>query len=130
VDGVFPAITTSPSGSVYIGGYVSDTVEPFATNTSATPPLINNAKLNYVVRNLTTGVSNIVSTKSINTRYRFGGQFIGDYTDIAAGSDDRFHAMWTDTNNVQTILWNFGTPPSNPPLVRSNQDVVTQSGQF
>jgi len=129
VDGVFPAITTSPSGSVYIGGYVADTVEPFATNTSANPPLINNAKLNYVVRNLITGVSNVVSTKSINTRYRFSGGFIGDYTDIAAGSDDRFHAMWTDTNNVQNISWNFGSL-NNPPLVRSNQDVVTQSGQF
>jgi hypothetical protein len=37
--------------------------------------------------------------------YFFGGGFFGDYTDIAAGSDDRFHAFWTDSNNVQNIDW-------------------------
>jgi hypothetical protein len=126
VDEVFPAITTSPAGSVYIGAYVADTIEPFQTSGG---PLINNAKLNYVVRNLISGTTKIETTKSINTRYRFSGGFIGDYTDIAAGSDDRFHAMWTDTNNVQNITWNFGSF-FNPPLVRSNQDVVTQSDQF
>lgn len=36
------------------------------------------------------------------------GGFIGDYTDIAAGSDNTFHALWTDTNNVQTVTWTYG----------------------
>ena len=50
---------------------------------------IYNRRLDYVVRNL--GAStNAVSTQHINTRYRFGGEFFGDYTDMSAGSDGIF----------------------------------------
>ena len=50
----------------------------------------------------------MVTTNPINTRYHFGGGFIGDYTDLAVGSDNKFHALWTDTNNVQTVVWWYG----------------------
>ena len=128
VDGVFPAIATGHDGSVYIGAYIADTIEPWVSNAAGTT-LVNNAKLNYVVRNVISGNSQVMTQKSINTRYQFSGQFIGDYTGIAVGSDNRFHALWADTNNVQNLSWNFGTF-FNPPLVRSQQDVVTDSGQF
>src|SRR5258707_1316576 len=66
---------------------------------------INNARLDYAVADLTTGVNSIVTTHPINTRYHFGGGFIGDYTGLAVGSDDKFHALWTDTNNDQQVVW-------------------------
>lgn len=69
---------------------------------------IDNARLDYVVGDLTTSASSIVTTQPINTRYGFGGGFFGDYTDIAAGSDDAFHALWTDSNNVQNVTWFYG----------------------
>jgi len=36
------------------------------------------------------------------------GSFITDYTDIAVGSDNAFHALWTDMNNEQTVAWSYG----------------------
>jgi hypothetical protein len=64
---------------------------------------IDNARLDYVVGDLTSSASSIVTTQPIDTRYGFGRGFFGDYTDIAAGSDDAFHALWTDSNNVQNV---------------------------
>ena len=78
---------------------------------------------------LTTGVTDTVTTQPINTRYFFSGGFIGDYTDIAAGSDDRFHAFWTDTNNVQSIDWFVGFEWQAGTRVH-NQDVVVLSNSF
>ena len=49
-----------------------------------------------------------VSTHPINTRNGFGGGFIGDYTTVAVGSDNMFHAFWTDTNNKQNVVWFYG----------------------
>ena len=63
---------------------------------------IHNARLDYVVRDLASGTQT-VNTHHINTRYGFGGGFFGDYTDIAVGSDNVFHAFWTDSNNVQNV---------------------------
>jgi hypothetical protein len=89
---------------------------------------IHNARLDYVVRDLTTGVSNIVTTQPINTRYGFGGGFFGDYTDIAAGSDDAFHALWTDSNNVQNVTWFYGFEFVPTPI--HQQDIATAKGVF
>ena len=69
-----------------------------------------------------------VTGHPINSRYQFGGGFLGDYTALAAGSDERFHAFWTDTNNVQNVVWWFGTEFSG--LRTNQQDVVTRSGIF
>jgi hypothetical protein len=69
-----------------------------------------------------------VTTNPINTRYGFGGGFIGDYTDIAVGSDDVFHALWTDTNNQQSVVWWYGYQFVPTPI--HQQDVVTASGNF
>ena len=60
---------------------------------------IHNARLDYKVRDLTTTVTQNVNTHLINTRHGFGGGFFGDYTDIAVGSDNVFHALWTDSND-------------------------------
>ncbi len=89
---------------------------------------INNARLDYVVTDLTTGTANTVTTHPINTRYGFGGGFFGDYTDIAAGSDDNFHAFWTDSNNQQTVVWWYGFQFA--PTPNHQQDVVTAAGSF
>ncbi|HMC17485.1 MAG TPA: hypothetical protein VKI18_17750, partial [Albitalea sp.] len=89
---------------------------------------INNAKLNYVVTNLTSGVTKVATGKPINTRYNFSGGFIGDYTDIAAGSDGRVHASWADTNGQQTIHWWYGTDFGS--LAANQQDAVTWSDGF
>jgi hypothetical protein len=141
VDTFWPAVAISPSGRVYMSAYAADVVSPWQT--CATPALpsavgrincltlgayIDNARLDYAVADLTTGVSQIVTTQPINSRHQFGGGFIGDYTDIAVGSDNVFHAFWTDTNNQQTVTWWYGF--QFVPTVINQQDVVTQAGNF
>ncbi len=140
VDTFFPGVAVSPSGRVYMSAYAADVVSPWQTCANAPPPpegrinclalgpYINNARLDYAVADLSTSVSNQVTTHPINTRYQFGGGFIGDYTDIAVGSDNSFHALWTDTNNVQTVVWWYGL--EFVPTAIHQQDVVTATGNF
>jgi len=89
---------------------------------------INNARLDYYVTNIGTGEVNKVTTHPINSRYHFGGGFIGDYTGLAVGSDNVFHAVWTDTNNVQSVMWWYGFQFVSTPV--HQQDIVTASGNF
>jgi hypothetical protein len=140
VDTLFPALTSTPSGHVYISAYAADVVSPWQTCASGpAPPVgritcdvlgsyIHNARLDYVVGNLTTGTSSIVTTQPINTRYGFGGGFFGDYTDIAGGSDDVYHALWTDSNNVQNVTWFYGFEFVPTPI--HQQDIATAKGKF
>lgn len=140
VDTFWPGVAVSQSGRVYMSAYAADVVSPWQTCASAPPPpegrincltlgpYHNNARLDYAVVDMTTDVTNIVTTQPINSRYQFGGGFIGDYTDIAVGSDNRFHAFWTDTNNVQTVVWFYGL--EFVPTSIHQQDVVTRSGNF
>jgi hypothetical protein len=140
VDTFWPGVAVSPSGRVYMSAYAADVVSPWQTCTNTPPPpegrinclapgpYINNARLDYAVVDLSTGVSKLVTAHPINTRYHFGGGFIGDYTDIAVGSDDTFHAFWTDTNNVQTVVWWYGL--EFVPTSVHQQDVVTAAGSF
>jgi hypothetical protein len=140
VEQVFPAVATSPTGRVYIGAYSADAVSPWQTCASAPPPpegrinclalgdYIHNARLNYKVTSLTTGVTNNVNSQLINTRHGFGGGFFGDYTDIAVGSDGVFHALWTDSNQVQTVVWFYGV--EFVPTAINQQDVVTGKGSY
>ncbi|GAC1686323.1 MAG: sialidase family protein [Candidatus Dormibacteraceae bacterium] len=140
VDTLFPAISTSPSGKVYLAAYAADVVSPWQTCAAGPPPpvgriacdtlgnYIHNARLDYVVRDLTTDTTRIVSTHPINTRNGFGGRFFGDYTDIAAGSDDAFHALWTDSNNQQTVVWFYGA--QFVPTLINQEDVATASDSF
>ena len=139
-DTFWPGVAISPSGTVYMSAYAADVVSPWQTCASAPrPPVgrincltlgnyINNARLDYYVADLTTGTSNKVTTQPINSRYGFGGGFIGDYTDIAVGSDNTFHALWTDTNNVQTVVWFYGAQFT--PTSIHQEDVATASGNF
>jgi hypothetical protein len=141
VDTFFSAVAVAPSGRVYLSAYAADIISPWQTCAkSGSPslsgtscvtlgPYINNARLDYVVRDLTTGVTQTVTAHPINSRYQFHSFFIGDYTDIAAGSDDIFHALWTDTNNVQTVDW-FGGFEFAPGTDVHQQDVVVQNGKF
>jgi hypothetical protein len=113
-------------------------VSPWQTCASAPPPpvgriscdtlgsYIHNTRLDYVVTDLTT--TKTVSTRPINTRYGFGGGFFGDYTDLSVGSDGTFHALWTDSNNVQKVQWFYGAEFVPTPI--HQEDVVTAAGKF
>jgi hypothetical protein len=140
VDTLFPAVSISASGRVYLAAYAADVVSPWQTCAAGPPPpvgritcdtlgtYIDNARLDYVVRDLSTNVTNTVSTHPINTRNGFGGGFFGDYTDIAAGSDDVFHALWTDSNNKQNVVWFYGA--QFIPTAINQEDIATASGSF
>jgi hypothetical protein len=127
VDTFWPAIAITPSGRVYVSAYAADVVSPWLRSDGT---WVNNARLDYVAKNLGAGTSRKVTTHPVNTRYQFSGTFIGDYTGAAAGSDEVLHTLWTDTNNVQGIVWFFGQGPFNPPLLRHQQDVATSADKF
>jgi len=138
VDTLWPGVAVSPSGRVYMSAYAAGTVSPWQTCASAPPPpegrinclalgnYIHNARLDYQVTNIGSGGTQKVSTHPINTRNGFGGGFIGDYTDLAVGSDNVFHAFWTDTNNKQNVVWFYGF--EFVPTSINQEDVVTASG--
>ncbi len=140
VDTLFPALSISPSGKVFVAAYAADVISPWQTCANGPPPpvgridcdvlgsYIHNARIDYVVRDLTTNVTQLVSTHPINTRNGFGGGFFGDYTDIAAGSDDVFHALWTDSNNKQDVTWFYGAQFVPTPI--NQEDIATASGSF
>jgi len=140
VDMVFPAVAAGPDGEVYVSTYAADVVSPWQTCASGpAPPVgritcdvlgnyVHNSRLDYVVTDLTTGVTQTVSTHPINTRNGFGGGFFGDYTDMAVGSDGVFHAVWTDSNNVQSVTWFYGFEFVPTPI--HQEDIATASGSF
>jgi len=140
VEDIFPAAGVGPNGRVYLGAYRGDVVSPWQTCAAGPPPpegrincttlgdYIHNTRLDYVVRDLTTNVTNTVSTHPINTRNGFGGGFFGDYTDLAVGSNNVFHAFWTDSNNKQTVTWFYGLQFVPTPI--NQEDVVTASGNY
>jgi hypothetical protein len=131
---VFPAVTASPTGAVYFGAYRGLIAQPWQSCATYDPngsikcvtpgPYVPNTKLQYVVQRL--GGSAATVSQPINTRYNFRGGFIGDYTDIASGSDGKYHAFWTDTNNQQTINWWYGHNFGG--ILANQQDVVTYAG--
>ncbi len=137
-DTFWPGVAVSPSGQVYMSAYAADTVSPWQTcqtpdvgsagriNCLALGGYIHNARLNYYVTNIGLGRAQMVSTNPINTRNGFDGGFIGDYTDLAVGSDNVFHAFWTDTNNKQDVVWFYGYEFVPTPI--NQEDVVTASG--
>jgi hypothetical protein len=141
VDTFWPGVAASSSGRVYMSAYAADVISPWQTcKTPDTPTsrgrincrelgaYINNARLDYIVTNIRNGHAEKATTHPINTRYHFGGGFIGDYTCLAVGSDNVFHAVWTDTNNVQTVTWWYGD--QFVPTDVHQQDIVTGSGRF
>ncbi len=135
VEDVFPAVTVTPGGAVYLAAYRGDVVAPWQSCTTYDPngsincltpgPYVDNTKLDYVVKKVG-GAESTLTTQSINTRYNFRGGFIGDYTDIASGSDGKYHALWTDTNNTQTVDWWYGFDFGG--IKANTQDIVTRSG--
>jgi hypothetical protein len=140
IEDVFPAASASANGNVYLGAYRGDVVSPWQVCFAGPPPpegrinctylgpYINNTRLDYWVTDVTTTTTNTVSTHPINTRYHFGGGFFGDYTDMSSDSTGTFHAFWTDSNNVQNVVWWYGLEFVPTPV--HQQDVVTGSGNF
>lgn len=138
VEDIFPAVDVGADGTVYFGSYRGDVVSPWQTCASGPPPpvgritcdvlgdYIHNTRLDYVVTDLTT--TQTVSTHPINTRYGFGGEFFGDYTDLSVGSDGTFHALWTDSNNEQKVTWFYGT--EFVPTSIHQQDIATAAGNW
>lgn len=140
IEDIFPSAATSTNGKVYLGAYRGLTVSPWQTCADAPtgalgritcPTLgtyIDNTRLDYVVRSLTTDVTNTVTTHPINTRYGFGGTFFGDYTEMAAAPDGTFRALYTDSNDVQSVTWFYGLE-FTPTLIHQ-QDIATASGNY
>jgi hypothetical protein len=140
VEDIFPAAGVGPTGRIYLGAYRGDVVSPWQTCAAGPPPpegrincttlgdYIHNTRLDYVVRDVTTDVTQSVSTHPINTRNGFGGGFFGDYTDLAVGSDNVFHAFWTDSNNKQNVVWFYGF--QFVPTSINQEDVVTGRGSY
>jgi len=140
VEQIFPAAAVGPNGHVYLSAYSADIVSPWQTCASGPPPppgritcdtagnYIHNARLDYRVTDRATSVTQNVNTHPINTRLGFGGGFFGDYTDIAVGSDNVFHALWTDSNDRQTVVWFYGFEFT--PTGINQEDIVTASGNF
>jgi hypothetical protein len=136
-DSVFSSVAVSPSGKVVFSSYVGNVLSPWQTCTRFDPaasihcqqvgPYIHNEKQNYVVTGLT-GPVTTATALPINTRYMFRGGFIGDYTQVAIGSDNVAHPLWTDTNNTQTVNWFYGTNFNG--LRANQQDVVTTKVAF
>jgi hypothetical protein len=143
VDQIFPAIAVGPTGNVFVSAYIADVVSPWQSCAKPADPAtlvgridcltlgkyVNNARLDYVVRDVTTNVAQVVSTHPINTRVQFGGGFFGDYTDLTVGSDNVFHAFWTDSNNRQSVNWWYGYQFSPEPQI-NQEDVVVYSNTF
>src|SRR4029453_2595218 len=98
------------------------------TNGTALGHYPPHTRLDFVVRDLTTNVTNAVSTHPINTRNGFGGGFFGDYNDLAVGSDNVFHAFWTESKNKQTVVWFYGF--EFVPTSINQEDVVAASGNY
>jgi hypothetical protein len=138
IEDIFPAASVGADGHVHLGAYRGTVVSPWQTCAAGPPPpegrincttlgnYIHNTRLDYVVSDLSTATTNNVTTQHINTRYGFGGGFFGDYTDMAAGSDNVLHAFWTDSNNVQSVVWWYGL--QFVPTLIHQQDVVTGVG--
>ena len=137
IDDVFPAVGAGPDGSVYIGAYRDTTVSPWQTcaDDPGAPlgritcptlgPYIDNGRLDYVVKKVG-GSEGAVNTQLINTRYGFGGGFFGDYTDLAVGSDNKFHALYTDSNDEQDVTWFYGLEFTATPI--HQEDIVIATG--
>jgi hypothetical protein len=141
VDSIWPGVAVSASGRVYLSAYVADIVSPWQTcanpatptsvgriNCLALGPYIDNARLNYYVINVGSGGIEKASTHPINTRHGFGGGFFGDYTDLAVGTDNVYHAFWTDSNNVQNVVWFYGF--EFVPTPTNQQDVVMRNSSI
>jgi len=138
VDTFWAGLTATPAGTIYSSYYAADVESPRricaqvdpATGACAQFVFLNNARLDYFATNVTTGTSRKLTAHPINPRYSFAG-FIGDYTDLAAGSDGVFHALWADTNAKQTVHWFFGTEftAPNQPVI-NQQDVAVFNGSF
>ncbi len=141
IDSLFPAVAASSSGQVYVSAYQVDINSPWQTCThTATPTTVgrvdclklgnytNNGRLDYVVTDLVSGSTATVSASPINSQYQFGGGFVGDYTGLAVDSSGDFHAVWTDTGNVQTVVWWYGYQFA--PASIHQQDIVTATGKF
>src|SRR5207244_13089170 len=81
LDTSFPAVAIGPNGNVYVSSYAADVVSPGQRcaqpasptavgriNCLALDNYINNARLDYVVTDLTTSTTQTVTTHPLNSR--------------------------------------------------------------
>jgi hypothetical protein len=115
---VWAALTTAEGLGTWFGRITCPTLGNF----------INNTRLDYVVSDPGTTTTHTVTTQPINTRYGFGGGFFGDYTDMAVAPDGTFHALYTDSNNEQTLTWFYGL--DFVPTTIHQQDISTATGNY
>ena len=118
----FPAAAVAPDGDLYA---------TWTTETKASNEKLDGDRgcASWLTDDLAGCESDAVWSKSthpINTRNGFGGGFIGDYTDLSVGSDGTVHALWTDTNNKQTVAWWYGL--EFVPTMINQEDVVVWNG--
>ena len=129
-DKVFPAVATLGGKTVvtyytrdYAIGSTADVCHVITNpNPAAIPPVpsAHSVCMDYAARvqnGATWGGQVRVSTESSNPFIQFAdGSFIGDYSQVALGSDGRAHPAWTDFRG-------------HPGLTSANQDVMTQTVQ-
>ncbi len=96
-----PPSTSRATGTSISAPTAGTVVSPWQTCASGpAPPVgritcdtlgnyIDNTRLDFVVTDVTTHVTQTVSTHPINTRNGFGGGFFGDYTDLRPGRTGR-----------------------------------------
>jgi BNR/Asp-box repeat len=126
-DKVFPAVAAN-AGKISVTYYTRDygitsaaQVCNVQTNSvaSAIPPIpsARSVCMDYAAKSLADNfvTQTRLSTESSNPFVMFAdGSFIGDYSQVAIGSDGKAHAAWTDFRG-------------NPGVTSANQDVVVQN---
>ena len=127
-DTVFPSVSANNGTTVvsyYTRAYSPATLRCTAVTGNApnTPPANGGIPvcLDYAARSSSDGYGTELklTTESSNPYIQFAnGAFIGDYTQIALGSDGVAHPVWTDFR---------GNPNPGPGGTKANQDAYTQS---
>lgn len=125
-DKVFPSVA-SLGGKTVVSYYTRDygikskaTVCNLMTGSNISPvPSTRSVCMDYAAKTSADGyhAQQRLSTQSSNPYIQFAnGSFIGDYSQVAVGSDGWAHAAWTDFRG-------------NPGITPANQDVMIQSFQ-
>jgi hypothetical protein len=126
-DKVFPSVAAN-NGKIAVSYYTRDyaitsalpvcNVQTNSDPAGITPiPTARSVCIDYAAKSSTSnfGSERRLSTASSNPFIMFAdGSFIGDYSQIAIGSDGKAHAAWTDFRG-------------NPGVTSANQDVVVQT---
>ena len=126
-DKVFPSVAAN-NGKIVVSYYTRDyaitsaspicNVQTNSNPTGITPiPTARSVCMDYAAKSSTSNFASeiLLTTQASNPFIMFAdGSFIGDYSQIAMGSDGKAHAAWTDFRG-------------RPGVTSANQDVVVQT---